>query len=37
MMIKKILLFACMILPFFVFSQRAERANVLVEVTTGTW
>ncbi|GEM_PF-4029512 len=36
-MIKKLLLFACMVLPFFVFSQKAERANVLMEICTGTW
>ncbi len=36
-MIKKLLLIACMILPFVVFSQKAERENVLVEVITGTW
>ncbi len=37
MMVKKLLLFSCMMLPLLVFSQGVERANVLIEVCTGTW
>jgi hypothetical protein len=34
---KGLLVFLCFTLPFLVFSQRAQRENVLVEITTGTW